>query len=44
MKACLVGLLEVSEEVSKWTKQMAEFAKGGQQDTSPEAFEESELS
>lgn len=42
--ACLVDPLELSKEVSKWTKQIVGFAKGGQRDPSPEAFEESELS
>lgn len=41
--ACLAGILELSREVSKWTKQIVGFAKGGQQDPSPEAFKESEL-
>lgn len=44
MKTCLADLLEVSEEVSKWTKQITGFAKGGRQDSSPEAFKEFELS
>lgn len=38
VKACLADLLEFSEEVSKWTKQMVGFEKGGWQDPSPEAF------
>lgn len=43
VKAYLADLLEVSEEVCKWTKQIVGFAKGGRQDPSPEAFKESEL-
>jgi len=44
VKAWLAGLLEVSEGVGKWTKQIVGFAKRGRQDPSPEAFKESELS
>lgn len=42
-EACLADLLELSKEVSKQTKQIVGFAKGGQQDPSQEAFEESGL-